>query len=632
MPKGAFSSFEFRWRTNARFQDVANDLAKAIQTINKKTHRKVHIVAHSYGGVLVRTLLQQVSDQGSKSHGQPYFGVKHNISSLISSVSTLGSPYSGLFSDENKQNNPYRADFPIGYETTIYGKGARERCGQISCYQLGDPISKENFKIEGISEVISITKTILHLSDYPGWLAYSLQKTTSRWPNGTPKLVAIGLTEDLTGDGLISRKGQRFFSKDAVDNNPLRDFERVIGYPASASTHAFPENSGALSPPDGYKHAVLLKPIGHYEAHITRKQCAPDKPDQCTHGAFQLVAEMLRKHSDKTAFDTARFKEARPEHLAVDSFNNKAHLSWSIVAGADAYDIVVSSSKEPSSDGKHSLTPDTNLVIELKDDSLQYFRVRAKKVNPDGSVLYSAFSEVMPISNLRGIVSGRVTDDATGKPLAGARISFPMEGKTYRTTTNENGYYVIRVPAAFSSGLIHVDYDGYLPGLITITQKALKQSDFQQKNVQLEKRTANIVTIENGNRLYHLGNDKFEGAINSQFQTGAIGIEMTLRFVLTADQLASATSPRLRLQARGVEANRAKSRVYINGKEIGFLPKSPSDGSWGSVALAIDSGSLHVGANELKIESGYATTFLGRKEYDDFEITNLHLELSKATQ
>ena len=631
--ENAFSSFEFRWRTDARFQDVANDLAEAIQAINEETHRKVHIVAHSFGGVLIRTLLQKIGSGKNITEQRNYLGsgVKHDASSLIASVTTLGTPHSGIFPHQIN-NKPDLGSFPKGYADGLAAKVAYISCQQISCYQLGRFVTTK-FDLPS-------TKDKYQINYFSGWLVKALQNTSQRWSTHVPKLIGIGLLNPgiykISGDKLISKKGQRFFSTDAMQDAPLRDFERVIGYPDSATTHAFPTAWSQITPSSGYFHSPSLNLVeydsDYYEAHISNKHCNPAKPDQCTHGSFQLVAEMLRKHSNKTAFDTARFKQARPEHLAVDSFNNKAHLSWSIVAGADAYDVVISASKEPSSNGEHSLVPNTNLVIDLKDDSLKYFRVRAKKVNPDGSVLYSAFSEVMPISNLRGVVSGRVTDKKTGKPLAGARISFPMEGETYRTTTNEDGYYVIRVPAAFSSGLIRVDRDGYLPGLITITQKALKQSDFQQKNVQLEKRTANIVAIENGNRLYHLGNDKFEGTINSQFQTGAIGIDMTLRFVLTAEQLASATSPRLRLQARGVEANRAKSRVYINGKEIGFLPKSPSDGSWGSVALDIDNERLHVGANELKIESGYATTFLGRKEYDDFEITNLHLELSKATR
>jgi len=50
---------EFRWRTNAKFEEVAFDLGKAINIASIKTgNKKVHIVAYSFGGLLAPTYLQ----------------------------------------------------------------------------------------------------------------------------------------------------------------------------------------------------------------------------------------------------------------------------------------------------------------------------------------------------------------------------------------------------------------------------------------------------------------------------------------------------------------------------------------------------------------------------------------------
>lgn len=56
-----FQPYVFAWRTNARFDDVSRELAQAVETINKQTGKQVHIVAHSFGGLLTRTMVQGLS-------------------------------------------------------------------------------------------------------------------------------------------------------------------------------------------------------------------------------------------------------------------------------------------------------------------------------------------------------------------------------------------------------------------------------------------------------------------------------------------------------------------------------------------------------------------------------------------
>jgi hypothetical protein len=78
--------FEFRWNTNASFKIAGQDLATAIHTIHRVTGKKVHIVAHSFGGVLARTVLENVAflNDGTSAAGE------------VASLLTLGTPHSGI--------------------------------------------------------------------------------------------------------------------------------------------------------------------------------------------------------------------------------------------------------------------------------------------------------------------------------------------------------------------------------------------------------------------------------------------------------------------------------------------------------------------------------------------------------
>lgn len=55
--ESGYVPFEYRWNTGTRFEDAAIELEKMIDLIHEKTGERVHIVAHSFGGLLVRTML-----------------------------------------------------------------------------------------------------------------------------------------------------------------------------------------------------------------------------------------------------------------------------------------------------------------------------------------------------------------------------------------------------------------------------------------------------------------------------------------------------------------------------------------------------------------------------------------------
>jgi hypothetical protein len=102
--------FEFRWYTNARFEDVADELAAAINLIHTRTGgKRVTIVAHSFGGVLARTMLQGLGTL--------------NVSDKVEQLITLGTPHSGI---ANKPSTMHDVSLPGGQDSLAF-----EACEQI---------------------------------------------------------------------------------------------------------------------------------------------------------------------------------------------------------------------------------------------------------------------------------------------------------------------------------------------------------------------------------------------------------------------------------------------------------------------------------------------------------------------
>ncbi len=182
--------FDFRWRSNARFQDVAYDLLKAINLIKKQTGQKVHIIAHSFGGLLVRTYLQGLAQNSGGG-----FSYETNVASLI----TLGTPHSGIASAAGTYQC---VPLPKGQDNIVF-----EFAQQISVHQAGKPVDFcSNFnKFYGVSK-----KT--------AEIAASLSDTsTNKFSSELPVLCLIGMTTGRSaniyidsGDTLITFEGQRF--------------------------------------------------------------------------------------------------------------------------------------------------------------------------------------------------------------------------------------------------------------------------------------------------------------------------------------------------------------------------------------------------------------------------------------
>ena len=213
--------FIFQWRTNAKFETVADELGLAIKKITERTGKKVHIVSHSFGGLLSRALIQ---GQGQLSTD---FAEKN-----VASLTTVGTPHSGIFDtggdtingvEFSEGTHGFKGDFISG-------------CRAITCYQAGENVSL-NKKITGLNDQ-SYGEFIVNLinAKYPniptqiliGLVPQSLNIVRNKYNNSSGKRdykVEYDFLNDgvvgrsAAGDKLISIFGQRY--KADGDNNDL---------------------------------------------------------------------------------------------------------------------------------------------------------------------------------------------------------------------------------------------------------------------------------------------------------------------------------------------------------------------------------------------------------------------------
>jgi pimeloyl-ACP methyl ester carboxylesterase len=193
-----YAVFEFKYRSNARYQDVAKDLALALREISNQTGKQVHIVAHSFGGLVTRAYMQGLA--GTE------FG--NEIASLI----TLGTPHSGIFSSPGERHNVHFPDGTDGRGGLVIDALARD---QLSTYQAGQPA--DIFYDESIEELQHINfRDLYQVHTEPGEIVAAIAALDQR-PLPAPVLSLIGLTAAAQvipvyhgGDNLISFQGQRF--------------------------------------------------------------------------------------------------------------------------------------------------------------------------------------------------------------------------------------------------------------------------------------------------------------------------------------------------------------------------------------------------------------------------------------
>lgn len=200
-------ALDFRWITDSSYKSVAIELAKAINYAYVSTGKKVHIVAHSFGGVLARVLLQNI-------YGDSDIAL---AASRVTTLTTVGTPHSGISKTSSTFQNP-AVTLPVGWGSWVFDS----LCHQISCYQSGLRASVASWALAALAdeEGGSLPKE--------GYINAKLADVGSHhFPTGLKVLALIGqiVNHDLgsarfgSSDGLISYYGQRFLPE--LSNNAL---------------------------------------------------------------------------------------------------------------------------------------------------------------------------------------------------------------------------------------------------------------------------------------------------------------------------------------------------------------------------------------------------------------------------
>jgi len=211
-----FAVYEFYYRTNARFVDIARDLDIAIRKIHSETGgRKVRLIAHSFGGLVARTWLQGLADP-VRSITPPGSGASMR-DTFVESLLTIGTPHSGVSGSSVRRHQvrlPKGRDGLAGSTISI--------CRQISCWEAGadeaSGLAGELFA-EAWSMLYGVSETpgevIARLADFenaaldiPVRSLLSLV-SSNRTAQGLFTTVPSSRFY-LDGDGLISYQGQRF--------------------------------------------------------------------------------------------------------------------------------------------------------------------------------------------------------------------------------------------------------------------------------------------------------------------------------------------------------------------------------------------------------------------------------------
>lgn len=230
--------------------------------------------------------------------------------------------------------------------------------------------------------------------------------------------------------------------------------------------------------------------------------------------------------------------------------------------------------------------------------------------------------QAAPPADTHGVIEGRVTDARTHAALAGAMIRLVLShDEDVVAMTDHNGRYVMAVPQAPDFFALSASKTGYLPGTANIRLAAIARKP-AMVNFTLHPITESIIALEDEPDVHHLGNDRFEGRINSQFQKQSEGRRYRATFHLTQAQIdAQYTHAEIHLMAKGVQC---PHQIRINGHLLRKrLDHSPRRGGFGRFKAPFRTSWLKPGKNRFKI-----TAQSCRGDLDDFEFVNVQIKLT----
>lgn len=237
------------------------------------------------------------------------------------------------------------------------------------------------------------------------------------------------------------------------------------------------------------------------------------------------------------------------------------------------------------------------------------------EVRPDSAELVAGESR-------SGTIFGRVRDAESGAPIAGGVVRLEvLGGEAMAATADDRGEYWLDVSGVPDDFALSASSAGYVPSALNVRADALANRRLEV-NFALRKLTDEVVVTEAVPELHHLGDNVFDGDINSQFQKASEGNSFETRFELSDRQVgAFVHRAELRMLVKGVQRRHG---LAINGTLLTKrLSKAPQDGGFGDFVVLIQPELLRAGENTFRI---LCAAPVGG-DYDDFEFVNVQIHL-----
>lgn len=229
-----------------------------------------------------------------------------------------------------------------------------------------------------------------------------------------------------------------------------------------------------------------------------------------------------------------------------------------------------------------------------------------------------------PARGAIGAIRGVVTDAQTALPLANVKIQLDLPGGAGVTAlSGPDGVYNLVAPKVPDHFALTASAPGYLPNSVNVPARSMTGRTLTV-DFPLQRLGEHVVAVEADPQVHHLGNDRFEGRINSQFQRQSEGARFRASFTIAPEQLAAQFDrATVEMLIKGVQC---PHQIRINGRRIDQrLSNSPLDGSFGEFVAPFPPDILKPGRNTIVIRN-----VICRDDMDDFEFVNIQLRLVPA--
>ncbi len=229
--------------------------------------------------------------------------------------------------------------------------------------------------------------------------------------------------------------------------------------------------------------------------------------------------------------------------------------------------------------------------------------------------------------------------DAAGAGISGALVYIPYKGTVYLANTDGEGKYNLQVAisdfAGLSTWIVKFFKEGFLPKFLTFNEPMAGATIYglRTEEGRLTKLQANEFSSLNFASLFHIGDDKFTGSINSQLQTSSIGSSnKSTVFPWTADLDGKFKSAEVSLKIRGLNGatNTTKGFISLVGADNSTIGNShilnynsDSNGGYSDVVFSVAlPKTIGVGALSVYHQTGGIPG-----DIDDVEYTGISVRL-----